>query len=127
MILIAASAIIFTGCKKYADGPSISTLSITKYLSNNWKVVKATASDGDDVTSNFNEYSIEIKKDGTYIEINNSHTDTGTWTLDGTKDNIMFTEGSNTHRCLILRLKNKELWLKETDSYPTEIHYEPKN
>jgi len=117
----------FAGCKKYENGPAFSLASKKSRVINIWKVEKATGATGQDYTAYYVGYTIEFKKDNTYIEIDGSSSESGTWAFDGNKLNLILTPNAHTSGqvYLILKLKSKELWLKDIyNSY--ELHYAQK-
>jgi len=123
-VLIASIAIVFTSCKKYEYGSTLKT-SIKNDVVNVWKVEKATTFDGTDITSHFSSYTIEYKKDNTYIEMSGNSSSTGTWALDGNNEKIILTPNGNSSGdiWIILKLKKNEMWLKTSDSEPDEVHF----
>ncbi len=128
LVIAMILALTFTGCKKYENGPAFSLASKKSRVVNNWKVEKATAFDGTDETSYYSDMSLEFKKDNTYLEMESGSSYVGTWAFDGDKEKIVLTENGNSSSdtYIILRLKSNELWLKETSSYPEEIHFASK-
>jgi hypothetical protein len=113
------------------DGPKISLLTKKARLTGDWVIDKVTVN-GEDKTSDFQtllgaNYVLKIEKDGKY-HTEGAHPDTGSWKLGEDKDDVYFTSdqaGSQEQSFRILRLKSKELWLKQTDIFAnvTEIHY----
>lgn len=124
-------------CKKYEDGPWISLRTKTERLSNTWQVSTAYQN-GVDKTSDFNVayagYLLTIKKDNSYTLVYNPFnlgtvTDNGTWSFNSDKSHVILVN-SNGDRAdyTILRLKEKELWVKFTDDNGDvwEVHLVPK-
>lgn len=111
-----------TSCKKYEEGPKISFRSKKARLSGEWTLEQAlhnttdvTASTAAAVGANF---VWEIEKDGTY-KMSGNFAETGTWKLGEDKDDVTFTSsvsGSTADTYRILKLENKELWMKQTQS-----------
>lgn len=130
---LAVLAFLFVGCKKYEDGPTISLSSKKSRVVNVWEVEKVM-DNGIDVTQAylafFPGFSIEMKKDNTYIitYTGSSNATTGTWDFDSNKENLITTPtGGTAQTAKINRLTGKELWVTETDgSDITEIHYKAK-
>ncbi len=131
MTIAIILAISLVGCKKYENGPSISTASIKSYVINVWKAEKVTASNGQDLTSSYTSYTIEFNKDKTFIERWNTTTIPGSWDLDNDKNNIITSPtdfGSyDVDTYLILKLKSNELWVRRVGGSPSgqEIHFIP--
>ena len=118
-LLFALLFTIPTACNKYVDGPKISLLTKKSRLANSWKIQAVTVNEVD-VTALFTAgnsgYVLEIDKNETY-KITGAFTDSGTWSLGEDKDDIYFkssTPPSAEQSNRILRLKSKELWLRQT-------------
>jgi hypothetical protein len=130
-VLIIALSSIFVSCKKYEDGPMISLLTKKARITGDWVIDKVTVN-GEDKTSDFQaawgaNFVLKIEKDGKY-HTDGAYPDAGSWKFGEDKDDVYFTSdqpGSKEQPFHILRLKSKELWLKETDIFAnvTEIHY----
>jgi hypothetical protein len=137
MMLLAIPLLILGGCGKYEDGPAISLRSKEARICNTWQVSSAMQN-GVDKTSDFNAafagYLLDIRKDETYTlsyspfslgEVN----DQGRWEFTSDKMEIRFINSDNeTSQYHILRLKEKELWVRFTDDNGEwEVHLVPKN
>lgn len=132
-MVLSLSAVLFTSCNKYQDGPKFSLLTKKQRLTGDWKVEKVLFN-GSDITSLYNtavgsNFVLDIEKDGKY-KVSGNFPDEGTWKFGEDKDDVYFqsnTAGSKEDAERILRLKNKELWLKHTESNGdvTEVHYIP--
>lgn len=124
-----------TGCKKYVDGPAFSLLTKKSRLCGDWKIQTVTVN-GTDVTAITTallgaNYTVDIEKDGKY-RIFGAVADDGTWKFGEDKDDVYFTSskaGSVEQAYRILRLKSKELWLRQTASNgdQTIVKYVPSN
>ncbi|MCS7029663.1 MAG: hypothetical protein NZ519_12955 [Bacteroidia bacterium] len=134
LLLVAVSAVTFTSCKKYEEGPAISLRSKKARVVGKWKVEKAMEN-GNDVTSIVNMLSpiYEYKKNGdlvlTMSFLGVTQTETHKWEFDDDKESIIITYTNTTpnekEEWKILRLKNKEMWLKHThDGDTVELHLE---
>jgi hypothetical protein len=131
LVFMAFLYVAITGCGQYPDGPSFSLNGKTSRVTNIWKVEQVFYNESD-ATDAFNtlfpNYSIEFKKDNSYVETwsGGSSAEVGDWVFDGDKANILITpNGSSTaSKSEILRLKTDELWLQEVDgSDITETHF----
>jgi hypothetical protein len=128
-ITLAVFAFVFVSCKKYEEGPTISLASKKSRVANTWTIEKMIVN-GNDVTSTSQTYiagfSVELTKDYTYTRTADGYTETGTWDFDSEKENIITTPSSVLGIVVtskILKLKNKELWIKYTiGSTTTELH-----
>ncbi len=120
VLSLLAIALIASSCSKYEDGPSFSLLPKKERVTNNWEVEKAME-DGQDVTSSYEQYELDLRKD-------NSATLTaryeggagavvfetdGTWEFQNNKSDLKLDyendEADETY--IILRLAKDELWL----------------
>jgi hypothetical protein len=122
VIAVIAVAFTFAACNKYEDGPKLSLRTKKARLSNEWTIDKVYLNDVDQTAAylqNFgNDYVLEIEKDGKYfIDSAGVEQDNGTWELGEDKDDVRFKSsvtGSQEISYRILRLKEKELWLRYT-------------
>jgi hypothetical protein len=123
--------IVFVGCGKYEEGPGLSFRSKKARLTGDWKIVYVSLN-GDDITSGVQnnlgtEYVLSIRKDGTFHEEGKNVVDNGTWELGHEKAYLMLLSdipGSEEEHYEILKLKNKELWVRHShDIHVTEVHY----
>ncbi|MFL5752160.1 MAG: lipocalin-like domain-containing protein [Bacteroidia bacterium] len=126
MLLIITIGLTSVSCNKYEDGPKLSLRTKKARLSGDWKIEKVLYN-GTDVTSSSvaflgSNYELDLEKDGKLKESGNGFSYTGTWKLGEDKDDVEFkydnnpgsATGEESYR--ILKLKNKELWLKHTSS-----------
>ncbi len=137
MALVALMiAVVMPSCKKYEEGPTLSLRSKTARLVNEWKIEKVliNAIDVSSVyTTQYTDFIMNIKDNNTvvytYTDNNNQPiTWEATWDFNSDKSGIIITTAGVGVSFEILRLKNDELWLKETYSVGgvstiTEIHY----
>jgi hypothetical protein len=132
--LVVLSIFVLTSCNKYEDGPKFSLLTKKARLSGEW-VVESITYNSTDVTSSYLEilganFVLEIDKKGTY-KTEGLDPDSGTWSLGEDKDDIRIlssTSGSTEDTYRILKLKNKNLWWKQTQSNGdiVEFHFKAK-
>ena len=145
-ILFAIFAcLLFTACQKsYPDGPEISLRSPEKRLIKTWILQELYVNGNNSDPGRLN--IIEIRSDKTFKYISpGSSVWSGTWELDSDKNKLSFAGTSyslsyndtiGTSRGTsysIRRLKNKSLWLLETNNSPgplsgwktIEYHYVP--
>lgn len=129
--VVAIALFAFTSCDTYPEGPLISLVSKTDRVANNWKVAQAL-NDGKDVTANFNQYELNLAKNGTaeliakylFLGVNFEYTTNGSWNFVSDSEKISFNyENDNADGVYqILKLKENEMWLKE-DGGTLELHY----
>ncbi len=111
-------------CKKYEEGPGVSLRSKKARVANEWKVDYAfDLSDNLVVTGDYAGETWEFNKDGEFYERSNGTIDkSGTWEFISDKEAIRINfvgTGSSTETYTVLKLKENEMWLKDSDE---EIH-----
>lgn len=122
---------VVASCSKYEDGPAFSLLSKKERLCGDWELETALYNDVDYTASFLTfagaNYRVDIEKDGGY-RIEGANPDEGTWEFGEDKDDVRFKSnnssvGESSYR--ILRLKSKELWVKQTQTNGDviELHY----
>lgn len=135
-ILALMIAVVMPSCKKYEEGPTLSLRSKTARLVNEWKIEKVLIN-AIDVSATYNEqytgFVMNIKDNNTvvftYTDNNNEPvTWEAQWDFNSDKTGLIITTNGIAVTHEILRLKNDELWLKQTYtvgsvSTITEIHY----
>ncbi len=133
LLLAFTASLLTTGCKKYDDGPLLSLRSKTERISNTWRVEMAT-NGGSDVTSDFDQYELQMLHDGdaTLAALYNlgnlsfEFQTNGTWSFENNKEDLRldFENDAADRTYEILRLKEDELWLKEKGD-DLELHLVP--
>lgn len=116
------STTLITSCKKYEDGPAFSLRTKKARIQGDWEL-DSYSINGDDVTADMKllmgaNFTLDIEKDGGYKSTGTS-TDEGKWKFGEDKDDVYFQSneaGAKEEAYRILRLKNKELWLKQVQS-----------
>lgn len=123
-ILIITTLIAFmaAGCSKYDEGPAVSFIPKKARLANYWKVDKAY-DDGKDVTSSYDQYSLNLNKDHTasltakynYGPFTYEGTTKGVWSFENKKEDLKldFESDDADATYQILRLSSDELWLRQ--------------
>ena len=129
--LLLGFALIFgTSCGKYEEGPGISFRSKKARVANTWAVEKYTINEVEQSTILFADVTFEFTKDGKYtFTFGTNGSEKGTWEFGDKKETIKTTEDgqSSVEESTILKLKNKEFWIKEVDNgVTTEIHLKEK-
>ena len=113
-----ASSFLLSSCGKFEEGPKISFRSAKSRLCGDWEI-KSVTSSGVDVTSMFAGVTLDIEKDGGYKFSQGSSTAEGKWELGEDKDDVFFTPNDTSSIKMsyrILKLKNKEMKLRYTNS-----------
>jgi len=121
---IAALALIVAGCGKYEEGPGMSLRTKKGRMVNQWKLEETVDSAGY-VNTYSGTYTMELSKDGA-VAYNGGTSPNTTWDFSSNKEQLVITfvtiVGNVVFSYDILKLKNKELWLKDpTDG--TQEHY----
>lgn len=130
IILSVSALFLFSGCKKYEEGPSFSLSSKKSRLTNTWKFVKVfDVTTNEDLTADFTGATIEFQKDGTVIWSDGSVAETSTWKFASDKENIIISDLSGSSIVWqIRRLAGNSFWFRDdvgtTESY--EYQMEPK-
>lgn len=132
--ITALSLTTFNSCKKYPDGPAFSLMTKKARLCGSWQMEKYIV-DGTDQTTFFYTvlpgYVIEVKKDETYTSTYIAGTiETGKWEFTNNKKDLKTTV-NNTGEVVvqqILKLENKALWIKHTETNGSiiELHLKAK-
>ncbi len=121
--LIAFLAVGITSSCKYEEGPFISLRSKKERVVNTWQIEKIIEDDGDEKSGDDvpdTEYT--YSDDDTYKVDGNKR---GKWKFTNSQEeiNINFNYPRPAKNWTILKLKEKEMWLKNDDG--DEYHYEP--
>ena len=127
------AAISFSSCQKYPDGPAISFITKLERVSNDWEVKEARRG-GENVTDDYDEYSLYINKDySARLEATYSFNDAtfiyqtdGTWEFNNDKEELYFDfeDDDADGFYYILKLERDELWIEDKDD-GTELRFEP--
>lgn len=129
---------MLTDCKKYPEGPGVSFRSKKERIANTWKLSKYYENSVD-LTSNFNtvytKFSFVTTKNGNYTITREIYsvvntTETGTWSLSSNKTTLNLFPATisagtvpSTSSWQILKLYEKEMWLRNIDSNGKIIEY----
>lgn len=135
--LFTAAVVVFTmlaGSCKYEDGPIVSLRSKEQRLANTWKVESAY-NDGNNVTSSYDQYELQMLTDGkarlaaiyTLGNVTFEYETDGRWELINDKEDLKldFEDNDADRTYQILRLKEKQLWIREKGG-DTELHLIPR-
>ena len=117
-IAFALSALVFTGCSQFEDGPDLSLRSKTARLAGNWTSAEVTPA-VEDPNISTPGFEVSFTKDGNYtlvILIEDPFTgdiieDTiqGEWSWDDNSD-LILTTLNGSFDWNVLRLSGDELW-----------------
>jgi hypothetical protein len=121
-LFIALSLPLIHSCGKYPDGPNFTLLTRKSRLEGTWVASEIIHPDGTTTSDPGAGASMECTKDGDVTLYSGIYTVSGTWTFTKDKKNIRITyAGLSSVEYEIRRLKNKEMWLKETDGSLTKF------
>jgi hypothetical protein len=119
LMFAVCTIISLSGCKKYEDGPGLSLSSKKSRVVANWEFKKVTYSSVD-LTSEFLDFTWEIKKDGQFNMVSNGNIDHGKWDFALDKEALEFRyDDGGIERYNIKRLTAKDLWMEFIDSGDT--------
>jgi len=115
LIFVALIVLISASCKKYDEGPMLSMRSKKSRIVNEWRLDQVLFN-GSVVPSYINT-SWDIKRDQSIIITSGTTTSKMEWDLSSDKEKLIISKAtsSSTDTYEILRLKAKELWLKESN------------
>lgn len=120
IIITLLFTISLSSCKKYPDGPSISLRTKKHRLIGEYSLEKYTLNGTDKTdflkTLGGPNYMFHIEKDGTY-HVHGNLDDEGKWEFTSDKKSVLLTSltaGSTEQKYEILKLENKNIWLKHT-------------
>ncbi len=119
-VLLGMASLTVSSCGKYDEGPGFTLLTKKARLTGEWDVKESVdGNDGSVTVDNTSDY-VTFEKDGTYKYTQGSTSLSGEWEFSSDKERIKtsFTTGSTTYSAeqIIVRLTNKELWLKDPDT-----------
>jgi hypothetical protein len=120
-VFAVIASLLFSGCDKYDEGPTITFKSNVSRLTGEWKPTKVTEN-GVDQTFNAND-RVKFSKDGiltiTYSIGNTSYTETGTWAFSNDDETLTYTTTiagfSHNEVYTIKRLSSSQLFVEQQD------------
>lgn len=112
LILPILGALIFiSSCNKYPDGPKFTLLGKADRMEGLWDLKETTHSDGSTTYDSLLEI-MELTDENEYYYTSGPITIEGTWAFESDKEKVSFTIANTSVTYKIMRLKDKELWLK---------------
>jgi hypothetical protein len=111
---------IAVSCGKYEEGPGFTVLTKQMRLTGVWKIVKYVDANGNSSNSNENT-TWELLKGGDMIVKSGLGSVDGTWQLQNDKQDLRIKFGFIDITSEIIRLTNKELWLRDADGDQTRL------
>jgi len=129
LLAVIFSTAILPACKKYEEGPMISFRTKKGRLENTWKVEKWMLNGVEQNIAPYSGQTIQFTKEGNVTFAVGAFALTGTWKFINDKEDVEITFTGSTapdDTIHIIKLKNKELWERETSGGITEeFHYIP--
>lgn len=126
-VAFLSGALLFTGCGKYEEGPSLSLKTKKGRLSREWVPEKfIDGASGISASATSGSGSVTFKKDGTFSTSMFGFTGSGTWEFVSGKEKLSTkVDGQSTAGIVtILKLTSKEFWTKDEDG--DQVHYKAK-
>lgn len=131
---LLSTLIVLPSCSKYDEGPGVSLRSKKERVANTWEIEKAMRN-GEDVTSDYDEYTLRTTKDGdaelaalySSGSFSFEYETQGTWMFTDDKESLMldFENDDADRNYQILRLAEDEMWLREIGG-EDELHLKTK-
>jgi hypothetical protein len=128
------TAITFASCKKYEEGPVISLRSKKERVANTWQI-EVAYNDGEDVTEEYDEYTVKFTKDGdaelaalySWGGFSYEYETNGTWSFMNNSEELEvdYEDDDADEVYQILKLEEDELWLR-VKGEEDELHLMPK-
>ena len=116
LVVVVCCGLMFTGCSKYDDGPSISLLTKTSRLTGDWNVLTM---DGNTLDSSYESVVLTFGKDGDYSSeitiLSISYTTDAEWQWAEGKEVIQIIDENYIKEMEVTRLANDELWFLDDD------------
>lgn len=124
MLLGAIMVPVLQSCNKYEEGPSLSLMSRTARLANQWKVENYKIN-GSDYTSLMGDYEETYSKNGAYTYTWSILNGSGTWKFQNNDMEIKLegNDDRSSRTLYILKLEKKSFWyyyIKDGDRH--EMH-----
>lgn len=116
LVVFLSCLVITSSCGKYEEGPEFTVLTKKQRLIGDWKIVEAMIDGQAQNVDDYSDYTLTFERDGTARITYGALTHKGTWEFieDKTKLRTLDLTGQ-TAEPTIIRLTNKELWLKDAD------------
>lgn len=124
-LLLAVVMVLGSTSCKYEEGPAISLLTKKARITGEWTIEKTIEPDGTIDTDHDLVYTFEKDNTGKISSSSFTGDIQFSWELIDNKEKIQISiDGFDTQAETILKLKNKEMWVKDSDNYQT--HFQKK-
>ena len=116
LCLLTLLIVIVSSCGKYEEGPEFTLLTKKQRLVGEWQIEEATVNGAAVDPATYSEYTLIFERDGTARITYGVLTYKGTWEfIDDKKKLRSLSITGEEVESTILRLTNKQLWLKDPD------------
>jgi hypothetical protein len=123
-LVLAGTTLLIPSCGKYEEGPKFTLLTKKMRLVGDWDAKEYVYDNGTTVSESSDDV-LTFEKDGTARYTLGAFSFSGTWEFASDKEKVRVVYSGTPEELNILRLTNKELWLREDgDNY--YIRYEAK-
>ena|SRR6218665_353353 len=120
VVMLGTATVGLSSCGKYEEGPGMSLLTKKMRITGEWDLKETVEPDGDVDADNSSDY-VTFDKDGTWTYTSGSVSQKGEWAFSSGKEKlkVSYPFGGVTvnSESTIIRLTNKEMWLKDGDGY----------
>lgn len=114
--LLTLLLVIVSSCGKYEEGPEFTVLTKKQRLVGEWQIEEATVNGAAVDPDSYSEYTLIFERDGTARITYGALTYKGTWEfIDDKKKLRSIGLTGDEVESTIIRLTNKQLWLKDPD------------
>ena len=115
-LTLLAMTFVLGSCSKYEEGPALSLRTKKARVANTWETDYYVSEDGTQ-TQDQGDGTIEYTKDGKVSYNYGSISVSGTWEFNDDKTEIETTIENSTSSSTIIKLKNDEMWLADSEDY----------
>lgn len=114
--LIVLLVVVISSCGKYEEGPEFTVLTKKQRLVGDWKIEEAMVDGQVQDAEAYSEYTLTFERDGTAKITYGALFYKGTWEFIEDKKKLRTIDlTGQTVEPTIIRLTNKQLWLKDAD------------
>ncbi|MBL1280586.1 MAG: lipocalin family protein [Fluviicola sp.] len=123
LFAFALLALTITACSKYEEGSKFTVLTKKARMVNTWTLSSYTVNDISQALGAVTS-TMELSKDGKYVSTWSSggfsSSEVGTWAFSSNKEELIVIDSSgNVETFTIVMLKNKDLKLKQVETFIT--------
>lgn len=116
LCLLLLLFVVVSSCGKYEEGPEFTLLTKKQRLVGEWQIEEATVNGAAVDPEAYSEYTLIFERDGTARITYGALTYKGTWEFIDDKKKLRSIDMTGEEvESTIIRLTNKQLWLKDPD------------